>query len=242
MFEHNHFSTKIRRLLKIILQIILPAKCDGCGRPNFYLCESCRKEKLKVQKFQLCHICKKRVKVGFVHINCKKKSILDGLIVLVKYNKFLENYLFDIKYNFYYAMTDDIGDYIVSELKKNTLFQELLKQNVTITYVPLHKSRFKWRGFNQSQILAEIIGNNFDYKVIDILERDKNTRPQVGLSCIDRLKNVKEAFIVKANLNEIETVILVDDVYTTGATMEECALVLKSGGVKGVYGLVLARG
>jgi ComF family protein len=108
--------------------------------------------------------------------------------------------------------------------------------------VPLHKQRLKERGFNQSLLLARevarVFGLEVDYRS---LKRIRPTRPQVDLKPDERKKNVKGAFDVKSPERvRGRRVLLVDDVFTTGATVSECARVLKKAGAE-VYVLTLAR-
>jgi len=113
----------------------------------------------------------------------------------------------------------------------------------TLVPVPLYIRRERTRGFNQSYILAKILANLGFWKgcVNGSLKRIRHTECQAGLSRMDRLSNLDSAF---AWLDVVmpDKILLVDDVYTTGATMNECAKVLKKSGAKHVSGLVLAKG
>jgi ComF family protein len=112
-----------------------------------------------------------------------------------------------------------------------------------IVPVPLHKSRLQQRGFNQALLLGKTLGKIHGKKVLpSILQRIRNTIPQVELDHRQRVKNVRGAFAVK-NPQEImdKRLLLVDDVLTTGATVNECARVLKKYGAREVLVLTLAR-
>jgi len=110
--------------------------------------------------------------------------------------------------------------------------------------VPLHIKRLRERGFNQSALIARYIAKKIGVRLdLDSLIRVRLTKPQVGLSASDRIKNIKGAFKVKrekfiANRN----ILLVDDVITTGSTMKECAMELRRAGASRVYCISLARG
>jgi ComF family protein len=109
--------------------------------------------------------------------------------------------------------------------------------------VPLHTSRLRQRGFNQALILAHGISKTFTLPLsYDNLKRVRPTRPQVELSAEERIKNVAGAFALR-NPDELKglDVLLIDDVFTTGATMNECARVLKDAGVSRVTALTIAR-
>lgn len=109
--------------------------------------------------------------------------------------------------------------------------------------VPLHKRRLRRRGFNQALLLASIVADRFQRSLVyDNLLRVRDTRPQVELSGTERTRNVRGAFaVVKASEIVEQRVLLIDDVFTTGATMNECAAVLKSAGALAVTCLTLAR-
>jgi ComF family protein len=113
-----------------------------------------------------------------------------------------------------------------------------------ITPVPLHWWRAYRRGYNQSELLANRLSFKIDVPSKVLLRRIKPTRPQVELSRDQRAENVKNAFQVdEAMITSIndKTILLIDDVCTTGATLRECARALKKGGAAAVYALTLAR-
>jgi ComF family protein len=108
--------------------------------------------------------------------------------------------------------------------------------------VPLHRQRLRQRGFNQSLLLARVIGSGLSIKVdFTSLQRTRVTEPQVNLSSEEREGNVKGAFTVKdPSAFRGKRVLLVDDVLTTGATITECGKALKASGAE-VFALTLAR-
>ena len=112
-----------------------------------------------------------------------------------------------------------------------------------IVPVPLHPKRLRERGFNQALILAREVSKRFSLPLEFLaLERHKFTEPQVHLSKEQRLENVRGAFAVRKNKRiEGQRVILVDDVYTTGSTIKECAGTLMRSGAADVAVLTLAR-
>jgi ComF family protein len=126
------------------------------------------------------------------------------------------------------------------------LASEYLEQNPLpvklVVPVPLHSRRFRDRGYNQSELLAEQIGSAMGLRVVvDVLQRVRSTVPQVGLSADQRRKNVTGAFGCAGTTLERQDVLLVDDVCTTGATLEACSVALQKAGASHVWGLVLAR-
>jgi competence protein ComFC len=113
-----------------------------------------------------------------------------------------------------------------------------------VTPVPLHSGRYRSRGFNQSRILADCIGSALDLPVLDSVVRIRNTTPQVQLRAEQRLSNLDQAFAINQRERSAikdATVLVVDDVTTTGATIAAVAGTLQEGGCRVVYGLTLAR-
>ena len=112
-----------------------------------------------------------------------------------------------------------------------------------IVPIPLHRDRLRWRGFNQALPLAHAIGRLGALPVDPfVLARCRSTPPQVGLGASDRRRNVRGAFVVRHRERvRNRSVLLVDDVMTTGATAHECARVLRAAGARHVDALVLAR-
>jgi len=116
--------------------------------------------------------------------------------------------------------------------------------DLVIVPVPLHRSRLWERGFNQAQSLAEIVAERTDWPLERALVRRRFTKPQFGLRKKERRGNIQGVFAVPAHQKPIllgKTVLLIDDIVTTGATINECAKVLKQNGVREVWGLVLAK-
>ncbi len=110
--------------------------------------------------------------------------------------------------------------------------------------IPLDKQRKKWRGFNQAEELTKLLSKFFKIPFFNnILIKKNPTLPQTELKEKDRQKNISGAFLCQnQKLIKNKKIFLVDDVYTSGFTMEECAKVLKQNGAKEIWGIVIARG
>ncbi len=111
--------------------------------------------------------------------------------------------------------------------------------------VPLHPARMRKRGYNQSALLAKTVGKELDIPVAEnLISRVRNTQPLKRQNPIERQNNLKKAFIINQNdvKLKLNTTIIVDDIYTTGSTVDEITTVLKAGGVKRVYVVTLACG
>jgi len=219
-----------------LLDFFFPKFCLGCGEFGSYMCSSCFS---KIHRFPYlkCPVCDRASIDGFTHPRCKKRFGLDRLISLFPYTAVVQKAIKAIKYRYAYKVTDDLLHYV--------LLPELPKQLAFIP-IPLHPSRRRLRGFNQAEIIARVLSKHFGIPVrTDILKRIRKTVPQVDMkNREDRLSNMKGVFIVNKDIIpsvQQNTTILVDDVYTTGATMQSACEALKRAGVRTVWGLTIAQ-
>lgn len=166
--------------------------------------------------------------------NCRRKTSLDGLVVVAYFDRGpIREMVHALKYQNTKEIADILGQLGIYGLDR--IYHKKFNDLVVVP-VPLHPKRLAKRGYNQVEIL--IRGMNMP--VNSVLKRVKDTISQTGLSRIKRQENVSGAFICTQQVEG--EILLVDDVATTGATLDECARVLKSAGARRVYGLVVARG
>jgi len=153
-----------------------------------------------------------------------------------EYEGIIEKAILKIKYDGCYDIVNELIEKAFKKIEMN------LPPDTYITYVPMYKKKERQRGFNQAKLIAERIGEKTGRSVADLLEKTKDNRTQVGLNPKERLENVRDVFTV-APMKEAKplSVLLVDDVYTTGATMNECTKALRRAGVKNIYGFTIAR-
>ncbi|CAG7587209.1 hypothetical protein PEPTYR26121_00503 [Peptoniphilus tyrrelliae] len=156
---------------------------------------------------------------------------LDNLIVASTYSGIMRRLIIDFKFKGKLAYGEIISEIMIEKLLEKNLSEEVL------TYVPMYKSRERKRGYNQSKILAENIAKKLDLRCVDVFEKVKDTKFQVGLKKDQREENLKNAFAVK---NIPEEIIIVDDVITTGTTISELVKVAKKSGIKKVTALIAA--
>lgn len=223
------------------LDLIFPKKCVGCGQFGRYVCAQCQVGLW--EEDQICPVCARNSRYGQKHKYCHQPWSLDGLSCFWAYEAIAKKLITRAKYNYFF---DYLHELIVesSELIERPEFKELawfIGQNPTVTAVPLHPKRLRERGFNQAEIIAKFLAKIYELRFMNLLVRTKNTEHQVGKPRSERLQNLDGAFTVRSHYSLPTTVLLIDDVWTTGATMSECAKTLKQAGVKQVWGLVLAR-
>jgi ComF family protein len=228
-----------------LLDLIFPKRCVNCGRFGTYICRDCAKLIEYVDK-PVCPYCERQAIGGKAHPGCLKKYGLDGLIVVCRYRGPIKGAIVKIKYKWVF----DIEKILVTILASN-LWKFDFPTEAVLVPVPLHARRKRWRGFNQAEILGRDLARRFKHPYADLLLRNRYTRPQVELKKDKRRENVRGAFALRLAtlaqgriISSVEgkNIILVDDVYTTGATMSECAKVLKRAGAKSVWAMAVALG
>jgi len=212
------------------LDLFFPKFCFGCQREGSYLCQDC-KAILQIsgfhRKFQTENLSDLYFATEY------KNPLIKNLIKLFKYEPFVKE------------LAKDLASLIIDHfqlLEKNPPFL-LSNSELLLIPVPSEKRRLKWRGFNQAEEVGKEIAKFLKIPLFnDVLIKNRETLAQVELSEEERKENVKEVFSCQ-NPEKIQEkkILLVDDVYTTGSTMKECARVLKKAGVKEVIGLVIAR-
>lgn len=231
-----------------ILDILFPIRCLGCNTPTHteYLCQTCL-DILPPRIRQRCPTCRKATTPrGEACFACSGMHSLDGLFAASFYRSpLIAHVIHTYKYRFIPSLAKPLGTW---------LGQRITEINLPLPDIyipiPLHTRRLRFRGFNQSTLLARILADTLTPgSVLPVLEncliRTRFTKPQMKThSREERLDNLKNAFAIsETNTVSLQgkTIWLIDDIATTGTTLEECALVLKSAGAKSVFGIVLAR-
>jgi len=234
---------KLNKIKEFILNLLFPKFCLGCKKEGEYLCQDC-KAVLEISEYQycLCKNSKRVIEIGKCQ-KCQTKK-LNGLYFATDYQSSLIKEL--IKKFKYEPFAKEIAKDLACLILDHFLLIEKSPQkdfaDFLVAPVPLEKSREKWRGFNQAEEIGKELSKYLKIpQISDILIKIKKTLPQVKLSQEQREKNVKEVFWIKNRGFEKKKILLIDDVYTTGSTMEECARVLKKAGAKEVWGVVVAR-
>ncbi|MFH0969460.1 MAG: ComF family protein [Patescibacteria group bacterium] len=225
---------------------MFPIQCISCNKPGIWLCDDCL-NKIILKETQFCPYCEKKITPsGYVCFECKKKYSLDGMLVAVSYqNKLVSHLIHLYKYRFISGLHEPLGELLLRSILK---YEFPLPD--AIIPVPLHKRRLRYRGFNQSELLADYLGKNitpgFSIPILkEVLTRKKYTHPQMKIKDSGaRKKNIAEAFAVPRNMLKYiksKRILLVDDISTTGATIFECAKTLKKSGASEVFAIVIAR-
>lgn len=212
-------------LIKELIDTLLPGICIYCNNSSRgrLFCNACLNGLNKYQPE--CYITRQKSK------NWKVKdkgfnTYLNKIYYFYVYDNELEHLMMQIKYSFHSRFINEI----ITLLNESEEFKKLNFNTFDcITFVPLHIKREKWRGFNQSRIIANEIGKIRRAEVESLLKKIRNTKPQIELGKKDRQNNLKEAFTVsdEINLSNFKRILIIDDICTTGSTLTECAKTLK---------------
>lgn len=230
--------------MNLILDLFFPKKCVGCRKLDTYFCESCISNIL--QKDLVCPECERAALGGKTHSICRRKYGLDGLWSLGWYQGPLKQSIKQFKYqkvsNIAEALSNLIADYWTAF---QPLIFDLIKENRKewgVTAVPLHWWRGNYRGFNQSSLIGQKLSKKLGLTFSDALKRSRYTKSQAALKSSARHQNIKAAFALANSKQRIaNSILLIDDVWTTGSTLRECCEVLKRNGAKSVWAVTLAR-
>ncbi|MCH7605431.1 ComF family protein [Patescibacteria group bacterium] len=243
----------LERAKNAVLDMFFPVRCVGCGNEGFYICKRC--EGFAGEASLICPACQQSTFTSESHKACQSRYALDGLVNIWEYEGIVKQLLHQIKYeSITHAAQELVSRMLVVMIADQQRFGSFLdflaSGSSIITYVPMYKKKERWRGFNQAKLFAQEIAKATNNILEPLLLKTVHTEPQMKLAKKERLYNVKDAFQInpkiqniefKTNLQNLNRVILVDDIWTTGATMKECCMILKKAGVKEVWGLTLAR-
>lgn len=208
---------RMRRLWLKALEAFYPKKavCMGCGSAagfeRDWLCEDCREELAKRW------------------IGARYEPGLDGMAAAYHYGGPASGLVRHLKYGGVTALAEPMADRMLEA------YRRILPTGAeVVTFVPMHPKRIRRRGFNQAEVLAEQIAERLGLPCEQLLERTRNSVQQARLEGEARRRNLRGAFRATRPLGGTR-VLLVDDVFTTGATARECARTLREGGAANVY-------
>lgn len=221
-----------------LLDIVYPPKCLVCGAMQaLYLCEECE-GKINVSGPVSCERCAAPLD-SEVCWECRGKRFhFDSARSYGYYTGVLREAIHRFKYSGNRQLASSLGSLLSAVWRERP-------QPVSVDMiipVPIHRLRQRERGFNQSMLLAEVVSRELSLPLARrALTRQKATKPQVHLALEERAENVKDCFAPGSDSVDGRNLILIDDVFTTGSTLDEAAGVLKSTGAATVHVLVLAR-
>jgi len=217
-------------MLEQLLNIIAPDECLVCGKEGVCVCKTCSESSLLAKK-PACVMCNQLNTTGKTCPNCYSKSALSGASVAYRYEGTAKDLIFAMKYQNHRGAIRYLAE---------RLPDPKYQLGAIVSFVPSDGRSRRQRGYDQAELLARHYAKANGMEFAAILVRVKHTK-QVGQSRGNRFKNIQGNFICHKSVIG-KTIILVDDVITTGATVAECAKVLKLVGAKRVWAVAVAKG
>lgn len=239
----KQFGNKAVIARNFIYDLVFPKRCLSCNKFDDFVCSDCL-HLLRVKANFCCPTCNREMILPSVCSDCFDKSSLEKLWVVSDYeNELTKKAIHLIKYNFCEQVSEVWDRLIIMYFERERLWPK----EALLVPVPLHKKRYLERGFNQSVLIGKIVerikGNSINNNIIKRVLYGKH---QATLDYKARIRSMDSCFaLAQSGVSGIDLnreIILIDDVYTTGATMQECARTLKRAGFQRVYGFAMARG
>ena len=242
--ENKIFKKKLGNIVRSVMDVVCPVTCPMC-------------DKILVRNQKICTICERKL-VYIFEPKCKKcgkeledegreycfdcsvkKHYFKTGIAAFKYNSMISKSIYKFKYHNRRSYGEFYGDAI-----SKVYGREILRWNADVIIpVPIHYKRRVKRGYNQAELIARELGEKLGISVDEkYLFRISNTRPMKELDKTGRKKNVEKAFIIYKNVVKYKKIILVDDIYTTGSTLDACSKVLLEAGASEIYFVSLSVG
>ena len=234
-------------LLDTLLELFYPSNCVGCGHPQdsgILLCDQC-KETSPPLRPPYCRCCSRPfeglIAEEFSCPNCEdRRPAFDCAVSNYQAKGVLRDLIHRFKYDRQFYLRRVLAEYLV-EAMQDVRIQ--VNPADCLVPVPLHPTRLRERGFNQADVLAEILSQRTRLPILHCLERRRYTNTQTRFDRVERMQNLRDAFALRKN-SEVrgKHLVLLDDVLTTGSTLNECALVLRAAGAESVRAITVARG
>lgn len=243
MKQRTEYWKKAEELWETCLDMVFPPRCPVCDKPAplpALICPACREKPVPV-KAPRCLKCGK-------HIGDEREEYCKGCRLTVHVFKqgrslFLYSSVAGSLYRFKYAGRQEYARFYAEEIVKKLGGTIRAWKPDALVPVPIHPARRRERGYNQAEVLAKEIGKRTGIPVASgLIRRVKKTLPQKLLDDAGRQNNLKRAFKIDGNDVKLKRVIVIDDIYTTGSTVDACAAELKRAGVEEIYFITAAIG
>ncbi len=233
-------------LLEAAVSLLYPSVCTICGRSvgaGEYLCDQCEAKTVRIVA-PFCQKCSEpfegAITSAFTCANCAHRTIyFDAAVAAYRGRGIVRQMIHEFKYGRQIHLRHLVARWLHAALDDERLCGRRFD---VIVPVPLHPARQRERGFNQASLLAELLSAQTSIPAKPVLERIRYTTTQTALDRSERMENLHNAFRLRKNADVRGLrVLLVDDVLTTGSTLNECARLLKRAGAFSVHAATAAR-
>ena len=218
------------KALAFFINFLYPPTCIICGKSaNYYICDKCNK---RIKQYEEYYYLPRE------EDNNYPIRHYDELIYILRYEKIIRKIM--INYKFY--SKPYISYFFAYKIMNNKYLCEKIKEYDYIVPVPMSENKEKSRGYNQTKLITSIISKRLKIKESNNLKKVNNTLTQGKLNRLERINNIEGIYYIENNLEFIgKRIVLLDDIYTTGSTIEECARVISKSGAKEIFVIILAR-
>jgi ComF family protein len=238
-----------RDACRALVDLFYPPHCVECGVKTDaaaakWICGACAESAPRIQA-PFCDVCSRpfdgEIRGTFRCPNCVDRRFhFTHAVAAYRSRGVVRHLIHRFKYERQYHLRHILGDWLVDSLASDRITRESFDAFVP---VPLHPARQREREFNQAGVLARILADRTGHPVLDCLRRVRNTETQTHFDREERMENLRNAFELRNTSSVHEKrLLLIDDVLTTGSTLDECARILRAAGSESVRAVVVARG
>jgi ComF family protein len=229
-------KNNLYRLTWDLIDVLFPPACGGCKQAGVRWCQTCQQE-TQIVCPPLCEICGQSIQTNRICSRClQHEPQIKAIRSWADFQGPVRKALQDLKYRRNIGLGITLSNFLVELVRQYPWKVDLLSP------VPLGRNRQKERGYNQADLLAKPLAFNLQLPYNPrILVRKRETQSQVELSLAERRTNLKDAFQADPKKVKGKNIMVVDDVTTSGSTLEACAIALLEAGAKTVYGVTVAR-
>jgi competence protein ComFC len=237
----------IRILFNTLVELFYPSNCVGCGQPQdvgTLLCDKCKGTSPRIQA-PFCRCCSRPfeglITQGFACPNCEDRApAFECAVSIYQAKGVLRDLIHRFKYGRQFHLRRVLAEYLAEAMQDSRM--QAAPADALVP-VPLHPARLRERGFNQADALAETLSRRTHLSILRCIERRRYTNTQTRFDRLERMQNLRNAFAMRKNSDvRGKHLVLLDDVLTTGSTLHECALVLRTAGAESVRAITIARG
>lgn len=229
-----------KNLAGLFFEIFYPKFCVDCGQFGDFLCFDCA-SRIEYQRTSTCYGCGRITKNFKICPKCKAsfKSPLSGVLIAAIYDLGpTRELIHHLKYSGIIDLSEIVGEMVAMRIiESNLKFDGYL-----VVPVPMYPKKELKRGYNQAELIARYVSKRLNLEGGLVLDRIRDTKTQINLTKTERLHNLSGAFLcADKELINNRNIILIDDVLTTGSTLNECARELKKEGAKNIFAAVVAK-
>jgi competence protein ComFC len=225
-------------MISLFIDILFPSRCAGCGRPvsahQDFLCDSCARSMPILEG--ACPVCSGPGTEGACPVCAGRHWYLDANITVAEYRGVMKNVLRELKFGRVRKLHAVLGTLASGAVAGRGVPADI------ITWVPMNARKKQDRGFNQSELIARFVSKQAGIPCRKLLSERRGAGVQRRMGVRDRFINILDRYEAAAGIDlSGQSVLLVDDIFTTGATVNECARQLKNAGARSVISITLAR-